>query len=43
MSETIVEKSRKYVEDEENAEPFVHAEQLYTTRQDKNGRMENQS
>lgn len=40
MSETIVEKSGKYVEDEENDEPFVHAEQLYTTRQDKNGRMQ---
>ena len=26
MSETIVEKSGKYVEDEENDEPFVHAE-----------------
>ena len=26
MSETIVEKSRKYVEDEENDEPFVPAE-----------------
>ena len=26
LSETIDEKSRKYVEDEENDEPFVHAE-----------------
>ena len=26
MSETIVEKSREYVEDEENDEPFVHTE-----------------
>lgn len=40
MSATIVGKSRKYVEDEENDEPFVHAEWLYTTKQDKNGRMQ---
>ena len=40
MSATIVEKSRKCVEDEENDEPFVHAEWLYTTKQDKNGRMQ---